>query len=283
MLYEGDPARSSWQRNRMEYVRAAGRATRRWKPGVHRRHVDWEDFRATAVAAQADPVRQTLFSRVAPPDAGPLPGMPAERYWEFEDGNVNFAGAEAGVTDLLRLSVTEFAPAFGNDWFLVPVRLPVGWIHRVSDFVVTDSFGIASSVNPINEPARFAGRCIPRRRCLAAGPVRPCPVPAGQPGRRVEGAVLEETVLARDEMANLAWAIEYTVQGAFRRTARSRPGSEVLAFQQRIDFDGGGQQPATRLPPADAGAGQLDAAAAGARQRRSTSPTRCRSASRAPA
>jgi len=33
--------------------------------------------------------------------------MPAERYWEFEDGNVNFAGAEAGVTDLLRMSVTS--------------------------------------------------------------------------------------------------------------------------------------------------------------------------------
>src|SRR5205814_1919245 len=79
-------------------------------------------------------------------------GMPAERYWEFEDGNVNFAGAEAGVTDLLRISVTEFALTFGNDWFLVPVRLPVGWVHHVSEFAITDSFGAKAAALPIVNP-----------------------------------------------------------------------------------------------------------------------------------
>ena len=123
-------------------------------------HVDWEDFRATARRAAGEPVRQTFAVASRHPTPVRYPGMPAERYWEFEDGNVNFAGAEAGVTDLLRMSVTEFALTFGNDWFLVPVRLPVGWLYRVSDFVITDSFGIAASANPIVE-SRTArnGRC----------------------------------------------------------------------------------------------------------------------------
>ena len=131
LLYEGDAASPSWQRTRMEYAFALKAGDTRLDAAEYTDgHVDWDDFRAAAVAPQGDPVRQTFAVASRHPTPVRYPGMPAERFWEFEDGNVNFAGAEAGVTDLLRMSVTEFALTFGNDWFLVPVRLPVGWIHR---------------------------------------------------------------------------------------------------------------------------------------------------------
>jgi len=172
------------------------------------------------------------------------PGMPAERYWEFEDGNVNFAGAEAGVTDLLRMSVTEFALTFGNDWFLVPVRLPVGWIYRVSDFVITDSFGIAASANPLVNPdgSQWTMYSLTADATLQGRLDHALFLPDSLDGVQ-EGTVLEETMLARDEMANLAWAIEHRVQGVSGEPLDRDLEAKALAFQQRIAFDGGIDSP----------------------------------------
>src|SRR5262245_23409967 len=135
LVYEGDPANPSWQRNRMEYAFAlkAGDLTLKAEEYTDG-HLDWEDFRVSALVPDVQPLQQTFAVANRHPSPVIYPGMPAERYWEFEDGDVNFAGAEAGITDLLRMSVTEFALTFGNDWFLVPVRLPVGWLYQVSSF-----------------------------------------------------------------------------------------------------------------------------------------------------
>jgi hypothetical protein len=48
------------------------------------------------------------------------PGMPAERWWEFEDTTVNLPAIGAGPPDLARLLVVEFANVYGNDHWVVP-------------------------------------------------------------------------------------------------------------------------------------------------------------------
>ena len=246
MLFEGDPAQVSWQRSRMEYGFALKAGDTRLDAGEYTDgEVDWADFRATAIAApQGDAVRQTFAVASRHPTPVRYPGMPAERYWEFEDGQVNFAGAEAGVTDLLRMSVTEFALTFGNDWFLVPVRLPVGWIHRVSDFVVTDSFGVVASANAIVNPngSQWTMYSVTPDVSLQGGLDHALFLPDSLDGV-LEGAVLEQTMLARDEMANLAWAIEHTVQGVSGEPLDRDLEAKSLAFQQHIAFDGGVDSP----------------------------------------
>src|SRR5204862_353234 len=57
------------------------------------------------------------------------------------------------------------------------------------------------------------------------------------------GAVREETLLARDEMANRAWAIEHTVQGVSGEPLDRDLEAHARAFQQKIDFDGGIDSP----------------------------------------
>lgn len=244
-LFEGDPAQTSWQRNRLEYAFALKAGdTRLDAPEYTDGEVDWDDFRATAIAQQDEPVRQTFAVASRHPTPVRYPGMPAERYWEFEDGQVNFAGAEAGVTDLLRMSVTEFALTFGNDWFMVPVRLPVGWIHRVSDFVVTDSFGVIASANPIVNPggSQWTMYSVTPDVSLQGRLDHALFLPDSLDGV-LEGAVLEQTTLARDEMANLAWAIEHTVQGVAGEPLDRGLEAKSLAFQQQIAFDGGVSSP----------------------------------------
>jgi hypothetical protein len=58
-----------------------------------------------------------------------------------------------------------------------------------------------------------------------------------------EGAVLEHTLLARDEMANLAWAIEKKVQGVSGEPLDRELEAKGLAFHQQIQFDSGPQSP----------------------------------------
>lgn len=241
LLYEGDPAASAWQRNRMEYAFSLRAGNNRLDASEYTDgHIDWDDFRAVPDQQNGEPVVQTFAVASRHPTPVRYPGMPAERFWEFEDGNVNFAGAEAGVTDLLRMSVTEFALTFGNDWFLVPVRLPVGWIHRVTKFDITDSFGVTTSAGPIANAggAQWTLYSLTVANSMQERLEHALFLPDSLDGV-IEGAVLEETMLARDEMANLAWAIEHTVQGASGEPLDRGLEARSLAFQQQIAFDGG--------------------------------------------
>lgn len=245
LVYEGTPNAEgdnpSWQANRFEYAfsLASGNVVLdadEYTDG----HVDWEDFRAGAVAQNAAPEPATRQFAVANRHPSPVryPGMPAERYWEFEDAAVNFAGAEAGVTDLLRLAVTEFALTFGNDWFVVPVRLPVGWLYRVDGFSVTDTFGITAQAGPIKAVGNVPWTMfeLTADASLQGSLRNTMFLPDSVDGVQ-EGALLEHTLLARDEMANLAWAIEKKVQGVSGEPLDRDLEATGLAFQQQIQFD----------------------------------------------
>ncbi len=65
-----------------------------------------------------------------------------------------------------------------------------------------------------------------------------------------EGAVFEETLLARDEMANLAWAIEKKVQGVSGEPLDRDLEAKSLAFQQQHRISIAARQPAACLSAA---------------------------------
>ena len=242
LLYEGTAPLASWQPNRMEYAFSLRAGDTRLAADEYTDgHVDWDDFSARAADPPVEAIQQTFAVRSRHPAPVRYPGMPAERFWEFEDGDVNFAGAEAGLTDLLRLSVTEFALTFGNDWFLVPIRLPVGWLHRVTRFVITDSFGIAAEAKPIAN-AQGTQWTLYSLTAEQGRLEHTLFLPDSLDGVQ-EGAVLEHTMLVRDEMANLAWAIERTVQGESGEPLDRTAEAHTLAFQQHIEFKGGENSP----------------------------------------
>jgi hypothetical protein len=239
LVYEGEPTNPAWQRNRMEYAFALKAGNLALKADEYTDgHLDWDDFRISAEVPDAQPFEQIFAVATRHPSPVIYPGMPAERYWEFEDGNVNFAGAEAGITDLVRMSVTEFALTFGNDWFVVPVRLPVGWLYQVATFQITDSFGIVAQAGPIQNPngTRWTLYELTADANLRGRVQHAMLLPDSVDGVQ-EGAILEETLLARDEMANLAWAIEKKVQGVSGEPLDRDLEAKALAFQQQIHFD----------------------------------------------
>lgn len=163
------------------------------------------------------------------------PGMPASRWWQFEDAGVNFADVTAAPEDLARMLVVEFASVYSNDWYLWPLDLPVGALHTVASMTVSTTFAdvvpgdvVAVGAAPAGGTAGQAGAASsgetpdaadwqlfrPTARGGAAGPsafdgLLLLPTLASP----LEGEVSEEVRFLRDELANLAWAVEATVRG----------------------------------------------------------------------
>ena len=64
-----------------------------------------------------------------------FPGIPAPRFWEMEDARLAYGLLPGGPTDLAQLLMIGDVSSYGNDWFVVPLTLPVGSVTRVESLV----------------------------------------------------------------------------------------------------------------------------------------------------
>jgi hypothetical protein len=154
-------------------------------------------------------------------------GMAADRFWELEDGQVNFNRIEGDPDELMRLLLVEFALAYGSDWFTIPVDVTAGAVFRSQSLVVTDAFGERTVVPHYTASARPQSEW----RLFA---LSPSSRPAGEDalllppvlGASLHGDPIEEVLLIRDELSNLVWAVERLAPsiagGALNRVERYR-------------------------------------------------------------
>jgi hypothetical protein len=172
--------------------------------------LDWHAFTAD--------IAGTLDLDVPPPEDHriPLPvrftGMAADRLFEFEDAAVNFGPASLGPTGLLSTLLIEYVLSSSNDWYQVPLSLPYGHAHVVRSMSVGDTFGIAA--NP--EPAARGSAGWSMFEVTSAGDgsgEHSLFVMPGVTAESLEGAPIDEIAMFRDELANLAWAVERKVPG----------------------------------------------------------------------
>jgi hypothetical protein len=208
--------------------------------------LDWHTFTARAPSAGIPPMAQGATEwkpeRPPMPTIARYPGMPADRYWEFEDGQVNFGRLGAAKSDLARLAVMEYALVFGNDWFVLPMTLPTNAVYRVAEFSVTDNFGITVPIPPARNSdgtpwTLFGMSSAPAAngtRTRLDGSLYLCPALETQ-----EGPALEHVLMMRDEMANIAWAIEKRVQGTSGDALDRGFESGRLSTTQRLALPSG--------------------------------------------
>lgn len=185
--------------------------------------LDWDAFEVVSGSAlrgdRPAPTVERTEALVAP---GPVRyrGMPASRWWEYEDGSVNFGNLSAEPEDVVRTLLTEFATCFGDDWFLLPVSLPVGVVCRISSLNVVDSFGRSIGVDAMAARDARLSAARPWRFLELSGDPGPasgkCPwlYLAPRLADRQEGETLEEVLFLRDEASNLGWAVEVRREGA---------------------------------------------------------------------
>jgi hypothetical protein len=243
-------AADAWQPARMEYALSV--AARLSKDPVdevtltasefYDGHLDWSSFDRNLEVNMGTDVDRRFGNLVETNVPAPVSfrGAPAARFWEIEDARVDYGLIPVGPTELAQLMMIEYAGSYGNDWFVIPLDLPVGSVTRVRSLVVTDTFGVRTLHRPIGDPALPAPhwsmwQMAHTRRAGTA----PLPSPTRNLfflppslGRNLESPALEDVLFMRDEMANLAWAIERKIENAVEQAvarAEGEPGPDTPA------------------------------------------------------
>lgn len=202
--------------------------------GYHSGQLRWKDFNQLTNIANNDDLVDPTYS--APglaaiegaalqpvktvallPVSAQFEGMASNRWWQFENGKVNFGKMDANTTDLAKVVAAEFTFVHQDDWFVVPYEVPVGSLSEVTGIVVKDVFGqqtyvdhagngvdswqdwsmysLSGKDNDLNSPLEL----LPADKRLFFPP---------SISKLMESEALEEVSYVRDEMANLVWAIE---------------------------------------------------------------------------
>jgi hypothetical protein len=153
-----------------------------------------------------------------------IAGMPAQRWWEFEDNNVDFGNLETAPQDIARMLLAHFALISGNDWFSIPIELPVGSLTKINSLLVTNTFSEVLNIqhssvqNSDGNPGAPSSLESPWRMFQishASGndDVNQQPFLLLPPvlGPSLHSPPIEEVRFMRDEMVNSAWIIERIV------------------------------------------------------------------------
>jgi hypothetical protein len=242
---------AAWNPRRQEYAFAAsGRSASQGEIALVADEyadgqLDWSALDVTPIALSASttspppPSTTTkILSRPALASPVEFAGKPADRYWEFEDAAVNFGAIGAGPTDLSRMLLVEFALVYGNDWFVVPLRVPVGSLYNITALSVTDTFGVVTPVPRSRSPEGAAWSLFElgsHRAGLTNRRIEPGLLLAPTLASRLDGAPLEQVALFRDEMANMVWGVERRVQGLSGASYDRADEASRRAASQQLD------------------------------------------------
>lgn len=171
-------------------------------------------------------------------------GMPSPRFWTFEDGAVNFGNVSAPAEDVLTSLIVDYALRYANDHYIVPIPLSIGSILRVESLVVTDTYGETMVIRPVAATDGTTGTFRLFEQTVVpqpgAPPVRdPLFVLLPTTAAGLSGAPLEQVDYARDDAAELVWAVENTALGTTGEPVDRTAEAAVMAA-------------ATPLPPPSA-------------------------------
>jgi hypothetical protein len=248
-------SRPTWNPERMEYSCAlavpddatpAGQSVlvaREYTGG----HLDWYSFDT----ANGTALQRTTNVSTVPVSVDTLPtglnfrGMPSNRLWEFEDAQVRFGSIEAGPTDLARLLMVGFLVEYGNDFFSIPIALDAGALVSIGSLTITNTFGDVTPAVPFADDEWRLFTVSEDAGTGGAGAGRAAPALFLPPvlGQHLASPAIEQIDLARDEMANIAWAIERLVP-----SLSGRPRIRHEAYQARRQREGGGPPPGEGSP-----------------------------------
>lgn len=237
LYIEPQDGQNAWISNRLEYQfgnsarTAANSKTALVAKEYHSGRLDWYSYDLEETLSSSHPLRnntsipdEATSTETTPltliPTEASFGGMPVSRWWEFEDGHVDFGDLNASTTDIPKIMMAEFALLYSNDWQVIPFTLPVGHLCKISSLVVTDVFGQKTNVGPANagedqDWQRWSlFNLAKQNEGSAAQADNQLLLPPSTP-KIQEGKPIEQVRFIRDEMANMVWAIEAVVPNLF--------------------------------------------------------------------
>jgi len=250
-LYSEPAGDAAWQSRQLDYAATVTSASSQRQitmtaPDFRGGDLDWFSFSLASVttgppsggqAAAPDPTVET-FNFL--PNHVTFRGMPAPRWWEFEDAATDFGAIQPDQVDLATMLVMEFALVFGNDWFYVPVPTDVGALSQVTMLVATDTFGTRTVIEPTELlPQPAGGGPWSMFKISGAAGQSAFIMMAPRCDAVLQGPALEDVFFLRDDMAAMSWAVEHALQGPL--------DAPVDAIQLAFEFDAAYPEP---TPPA---------------------------------
>ena len=244
MMYPRSPAPYSWRDEYLEHSfkmdarGAAGGGTSFICEEWDGNELDWYSMDAVGKSANPPVTAARRLAGLSSTLAASFKGMPTElayagmpsaRWWEFEDSRVNYLRISADENDLARLLVVEFAIANGNDWYMIPMELPVGALYTIKEFKVLNTFGDIKTIPPASDGkdldwSVFRQSHAGNREELQDGLLL---FPTAYTS---ESPPFEQVQFFRDEMTNVAWARESTIEGA-----DGRPYDREVHFMRKVN------------------------------------------------
>jgi len=203
---------STWDPEHMEYAFATGGMRANGEavlvaPEYLEGRLEWYDFDegtgTLGTTGTATPRR--AFRIPAPLD---FAGMPNPRFWTFEDPAVRFDTLEMlsnpdASPSPATLMVLDFALSYSDDWFLIPLKLDAWTIFDAVTVAITDVFGDVTTAQPPD------GRWNMFRLESSSAPSKLSRLFLNaSPAEAIDGPALEDVHFLRDEVANVAWAVE---------------------------------------------------------------------------
>ena len=187
-------------------------------------------------------------------------GQPASRFWELEEGDTYFGDLGGGPDDLARSVIASYAAVAGDDWYVIPATLPSSTVNYVAVFRVLDDFDpnwkVINSISENDDKTYGADR--PWRwfeLSLGAEAKSESEALLFLPPVTTtlqQGQILDKVEFRRDEMANLAWAIEHVYHGQYGRGVKRETPPRTTENNENQstawDFQLGTEVPANWLP-----------------------------------
>ena len=239
-LASADP--EGWRPHRLEYELASSTAEGTFALHPDRRgDIGWYGFDARSRGA---PVQTTITQDIIPARAV-FRGMPNARFWQFESGAFVPGNVQPDKRDLATLILIDYALVHANDWYVVPFEQTVGAICAIEELIIHDTFGDEHRVRRADEhasagPDRWSMFSIIDEATRELAPWFVLP-PIGS--HAITERVIEDVRFFRDEMANMVWAVEHTLQdglgepiAGYERAMRELPAPPPVSGALRYEI-----------------------------------------------
>lgn len=175
--------------------------------------LDWQDFNwsGESILPNAVTKAETFI-----PTAVRYQGMPRPRLWEMEEGRVNFGSISTAPNNVLAMAFAEFGLAYSNDWFWIPMPLKINTLCRINGLEITNVFGdkMVYAPQPTNATDPLSIFSLYQLFDTDKNAVQPILYLPPTITKVQEAEPLERVYFLRDELSNLAWAVETIVPSA---------------------------------------------------------------------
>ncbi len=217
----------SWQENRLEYGFAvsspAANGTVLAADAYLGDGLDWFDFDIDTSATAGPSGDQAPISLKSVPAPVRYGGMPLPRFWAMEDATSDLGAIDASACDIGRLLLVQFGTVYGNDWFVLPIKLDAGTITILDSVVVSDVFGRNLLLQRAGEnDPQWNLFSLDVKQTGATHPVQNALFLPPTSGSLTESKPVETVLFLRDEVADLAWGVEALVQDGLESVLNRR-------------------------------------------------------------